>query len=230
MKTKLQEKRNKKTKALLIALFLIIALLLVFVLCNLGMIIYGNAYTYSSDEIIEFGDIDCIIILGARVYDDGNLSLPLRQRVETGKDLYSSGVSSKILLSGDHSRENYDEVNAMKGVLMNSGIDAEVIFTDHAGFDTYDSMYRAKEIFQAKRIVIVTQKFHLTRAIFIARSLGLEAYGVAADENSRYFNLKTEVRELFARPKYILDAIFKPQPKYLGETIPIWGEASLSDG
>ena len=205
-------------------------LLTVFIACNLEMIIYGNAYTLSSDEIANVDGFDCIIVLGAAVYDDGSLSFPLWQRVEASKSLYNNGVSSKILLSGDHSRTNYDEVNAMKSFLVDSGISPEIIFTDHAGLDTYDSMYRAKEIFKAKRVVIVTQQFHLPRAVFIARCLGLDAYGVAADENGRYFNLKTELREHLARPKYIFDAIFKPKPKYLGEAIPIWGEASLSDG
>ena len=205
-------------------------LFVVFIGVNLGMIIYGNSYVYPLSEISEIGDADCIIVLGAAVYDDGSMSYPLRQRVEMGERLYKSGISERILVSGDHSRENYDEVNVMKAALEDSGISSQVIFTDHAGFDTYDSMYRAKEIFKAKKVVIVTQRFHLPRAIFIARSLGLDAYGVAADEDGRYFNLKTEARELFARPKYIFDAIFKPTPKFQGEAIPIWGEASLSDG
>lgn len=230
MKTRSQEKQNKKTKIIRITVIIALALFTVFIGCNLGIIIYGNSYVFPSSEISEIGDADCIIILGAAVYDGGRMSYPLSQRVETGEKLYKSGVSQRILVSGDHLHENYDEVNVMKDALSEKGISPDVIFTDHAGVDTYDSMYRAKEIFKAEKVVIVTQKFHLPRAIFIARSLGLDAYGVAADEEERYFNLKTEARELLARPKYIFDAIFKPKPQFHGEAIPIWGEASLSDG
>ncbi len=213
-----------------IAFYSALSLAVIFTALNLFVIIYGNRFVMSQDEAKEIEDIDCIIVLGAAVYEDGSMSWVLTERVDMGKALYQSGVSPKILLSGDHSRDNYDEVNAMKNHLVDAGIQREVIFTDHAGLDTYDSMYRAKEIFKAKKVVIVTQKFHLPRAIFIARSLGLEAYGVASDADYRYFKPKTEIRECFARAKYVFDAIFKPEPKYLGESIPIWGEASLSDG
>lgn len=222
-------KNRIKEKAFRISVAVILLLAFVLAAANIFVILYGRRYVYPLLNVNELGEVDCIIVLGAAVYDDV-MSHPLKQRVETGAQLYKAGVSKKIIVSGDNTRPDYDEVNVMKSALVNSGISPDVIFTDHAGVDTYDSMYRAKEIFKAERVVIVTQKFHLTRAIFIARSLGLEAYGVAADETHRYFNLKTEIREIFARPKYIFDAIFKPKPKFLGEEIPIWGEASLSDG
>ncbi len=209
---------------------MVLVLMALAVIFNLFVILYGKRYVIPFEEAENVNDIDCVIVLGAGVYEDGSMSRVLKERVDMGEALYLKGVSPKILLSGDHSREDYDEVNAMKNYLVDLGIPREVIFTDHAGFDTYDSMYRAKEIFKAEKVVIVTQKFHLPRAIFIARSLGLEAYGVAADDGYRYFNLKTEIRECFARAKYVFDAIIKPQPEYLGESIPIWGEASLSDG
>lgn len=213
-----------------IALYSALFLAVVFVALNLVVIIYGNSFVMSQEEAKDIDGVDCIIVLGAAVYEDGSMSSVLTERVNMGKSLYENGVSPKILLSGDHSRQDYDEVNAMKNHLLDGGIQREVIFTDHAGFDTYDSMYRAKEIFKAEKVVIVTQKFHLSRAVFIARSLGLEAYGVASDVDYRYLKPKTELRECFARAKYVFDAIFKPKPEYLGEAIPIWGEASLSDG
>ncbi len=213
-----------------IAFYTALALAVVFAALNLFVIIYGNRFVMSQEEAKEIDDVDCIIVLGAAVYEDGSMSSVLTERVNMGKSLYENGVSQRVLLSGDHSRKDYDEVNAMKNHLLDEGIQREVIFTDHAGFDTYDSMYRAKEIFKAEKVVIVTQKFHLSRAVFIARSLGLEAYGVASDVDYRYFKPKTELRECFARAKYVFDAIFKPKPEYLGEAIPIWGEASLSDG
>ncbi len=228
MKTSLDKNKIKK-RILRTTIVLFIILAVAFVGCNVFVICYGSNYTYSFDTAQEIGEVDCIIILGAAVYDDV-MSMPLRQRVEMGERLYKAGVSERIIVSGDHTRQDYDEVNVMKNALVDSGISKNVIFTDHAGVDTYDSMYRAKEIFGATRVLIVTQKFHLSRAIFVARSLGLDAYGVAADEDGRYFKPKTEIREWFARPKYIFDAIFKPKPQFLGEAIPIWGEASLSDG
>lgn len=211
------------------AILLAIALLFV-VICNIVVIASASKYILPFENAKELEDIDCIIILGAAVRDDGTLSTVLEERCDMGAELYLSGASNRILASGDHSRVDYNEVGAMKNYIADKGISADVIFTDHAGFDTYDTMYRAKEIFQAQKVIIVTQQFHISRAVFIARSLGLDAYGVASDEEHRYFNLITEVREFAARPKYVLDALFKPQPKYLGEAIPIWGEASLSDG
>lgn len=223
--------KNKTLKVTLIAIVVLLVSALVFVcVSNIFVVKSAEDYVLSFDEACDIGEVDCIIILGAAVTESGVMSRVLEERVSMGAKLYNAGVSTRILASGDHSRENYNEVGAMKEHLINSGIDENVIFTDHAGFDTYDSMYRARDIFQAKKVIIVTQQFHISRAVFIARSLGLEAYGVASDVNYRYFRPKTELREIAARTKYVFDAIFKPKPKYLGEAIPIWGEASLSDG
>jgi vancomycin permeability regulator SanA len=118
----------------------------------------------------------------------------------------------------------------MKAYMTEKGIPESVVFTDHAGFDTYDTMYRARDIFKAKRVLIVTQDFHISRAVYIARSLGLEAYGYACDGNNTFAGFRNETRETAARAKYVLNSIFKPEPKYLGEEIPIWGDASASNG
>ena len=173
-------------------------------------------------------DIDCIIILGAGIWDD-KPSPMLEDRLLEGINLYQNGVSDKILMSGDHGRDEYDEVNIMKNYAIEKGIPSEDIFMDHAGFSTYESIYRAKEIFQAKKVVIVTQKYHLYRALYIAKKLGLEAYGVGADSREYRGAFHREVREIIARDKDFIKCILKPKPTYLGSVIPISGNGDITN-
>jgi vancomycin permeability regulator SanA len=133
-------------------------------------------------------------------------------------------------MSGDHGQKNYDEVNTMKQYAVDAGIPASDIFMDHAGFSTYESVYRAKEIFGAEKIIIVTQRYHLYRALHIANAFGLEAYGVSADLRSYRGQTYRDIREILARNKDFITAIFKPKPTYLGETIPIFGDGNLTNG
>ncbi|MBQ8895830.1 MAG: YdcF family protein [Clostridia bacterium] len=235
----MKEKKSSKTRRERAKIYkvirnTIIALLLFGILfvavSNIIVITSANRSIVSFEEAVALGDIDCIIVLGAGLKSDGSPSNLLYERILCGADLYLAGASSRLLLSGDHSRVDYNEVGAMKSYMLSRGIAANVVFTDHAGFDTYDTMYRAKEIFKAKRVIIVTQGFHLTRAVFIANALGLEAYGVDCDTGAYGRNIMNDLRETAARPKYVLDAIFKPEPEYLGEAIPIWEDASASDG
>lgn len=231
MKKKSSDKTNKVLKRILYTvLILALAGIVAYAACNIVVIASASEYVVEFDEAVSLGDIDCIIVLGAGVKEDGTLSNILHERVLCGADLYLAGASERLLLSGDHSKENYNEVGAMKSYMVSRGIDESVVFTDHAGLDTYDTMYRAKEIFKAERVLVVTQDFHISRAVFIARALGLDAYGVECDTGELGNNLLDDLRESAARPKYVIDAIFKPKPKYLGEAIPIWEEASLSDG
>ena len=132
-------------------------------------------------------------------------------------------------MSGDHGRDEYDEVNIMKDYAIEKGIPSESIFMDHAGFSTYESIYRAKEIFQAKKVVIVTQKYHLYRALYIAKKLGLEAYGVGADPREYRGAFYREVREIIARNKDFIKCILKPKPTYLGSVIPISGNGDITN-
>lgn len=232
MKKHLLTDKTKKIirKSAKVLLWLTVFAIVFVTVCNIIVIASSNNKIISFDEAAKLEDIDCIIVLGAFVREDGTLSTVLEERVSMGAELYKSGTTERILMSGDHSRKDYNEVGAMKDYAVSLSVSPDAIFTDHAGFDTYDTMYRAKEIFKAKKVIIVTQQFHISRAVFIAESLGLDAYGVACDSEHRYFNLITETREIIARTKYVFDAIFKPKPVYLGEAIPIWGEASLSDG
>ena len=153
----------------------------------------------------------------------------LQDRLEEGIKLYKEGVAPKIIMSGDHSREEYDEVNIMKQYAVDRGVPSEDIFMDHAGFSTYESIYRAKEIFDAKNIVIVTQEYHLYRAIYIANQFDLNAYGVNADPRKYAGQLYREAREILARNKDVLNCIIKPEPTFLGDTIPVRGNGDVTN-
>lgn len=214
----------------------ILVLLLLAVIA--GVAVLGiNGYVVAStrgqiltpEEITAVENADCILVLGCRVYEDGTPSHMLEDRLRRGVELYLAGAAPKLLMSGDHGRKEYDEVNAMKQYAMAEGIVSADIFMDHAGFSTYESIYRAKEIFGVKKLIIVTQGYHLHRALYIARQLGLEAWGVAADYRSYAGQTMREIREILARNKDVLTGIFLPEPTYLGEMIPISGDGDVTN-
>lgn len=178
---------------------------------------------------INEGDVDCVLVLGAGVKKDGTPSLLLRERLELSIKLYQTNAAPKILMSGDQGRAGYDEVNKMKEFAVEQGVPSQDIFMDHAGFSTYESMYRARDIFQAKKVIIVTQKYHLYRALYIAEKLGLDAYGVAADQVQYKGSLYREFREIIARNKDFLKTIIQPKPTYLGEVIPVNGDGNATN-
>lgn len=132
-------------------------------------------------------------------------------------------------MSGDHGRKEYDEVNIMKNYAKQRGVNSENIFMDHAGFSTYESLYRAKEIFETKKIVIVTQEYHLYRALYIAKALGIQAYGISSNLRIYTGQLIRELRELIARFKEFFKCIIKPNPTCLGEKIPINGNGDITN-
>lgn len=171
---------------------------------------------------------DCILVLGCGVHGD-TPSHMLEDRLLQGIELYELGASEKMLMSGDHGKENYDEVNVMKDFAVERGVSAENIFMDHAGFSTYESMYRAKEIFTAEKILIVTQDYHLHRAIYDARAMGIEAYGVASNPRTYAGQLYRDIREILARNKDFIYCIVKPEPTYLGDEIPVQGNGNVTN-
>lgn len=173
-------------------------------------------------KIGQLNDVDCILILGAGVWGD-KPSPMLKDRLDKGIELYKSGVASKIIMSGDHGREDYDEVNLMKNYAIEEGVPSEDIFMDHAGFSTYDSIYRAKNVFQVKKMVVVSQKFHLYRALYISNALDVEAYGVMAEPTKYSGQFYRELREILARDKDFVKSILKPKSTYVGESIPVSG-------
>ncbi len=170
----------------------------------------------------QLSDVDCILILGAGIWGD-KPSLMLKDRLDKGIELYKNGVSPKIIMSGDHGREDYDEVNLMKKYAIEKGVPSEDIFMDHAGFSTYDSIYRAKEVFKVKKMVVVSQKFHLYRALYISNALDVEAYGVMAEPTKYSGQFYRELREILARDKDFVKSILKPKSTYVGESIPVSG-------
>ena len=172
---------------------------------------------------------DCILVLGSRVYEDGTPSPLLKYRLNRGVELFEDGISDRLLLSGDHYLRGYDEVNPMKDYVMKYGIMEECIFMDHAGVSTYDSLYRAKYIFEAQRILVVTQQYHLYRALYIAEALGLEAYGVSSDGNDLSGQFYRDVREILARNKDFLKCMIKPEAMFMGEPIPIDGDGRITN-
>ena len=168
-------------------------------------------------------------MLGCFVESDGTPCDLLRDRLDRGIELYKSGAAPKIIMSGDHGTVEYDEVNAMKQYAIDSGIPSCDIFMDHAGFSTYESVYRARDVFAADKIIIVTQEYHLTRALYIAEKLGVEAYGVASDYHTYSGQASRDLREVLARNKDFATSIFKPKPTYLGEVIPVSGNGDSTN-
>lgn len=223
----------KIKKGLKISVAVLLALMLVGATFVISTSLYvssvGEKRILTPNEAAELFDIDCILVLGCLVKKDGTPSDRLADRINRGVELYKLGVAPKILMSGDHGREDYNEVGAMKDAAINAGVPSSDIFMDHAGFSTYESVYRAKEIFGADKILIVTQKYHLKRALYIARELGVEAYGVSADYHEYRDALKHECREFLARTKDFVYAAFKPEPTFLGEAIPVSGDGDITN-
>ena len=215
-------------KLLKYGIIVIIIIALIVLGINLYVRLSTNKQIIKENDYTELSDVDCIIILGAGIWGD-KPSPMLEDRLLEGIKLYQNGASDKIIMSGDHGRKEYDEVSIMKNYAIEKGIPSENIFMDHAGFSTYESIYRAKDIFQAKKIVIVTQKYHLYRALYIANQLGLEAYGVGADPRQYVGEIYIEIREILARDKDFIKCIFKPEPTYLGDTIPVSGNGDITN-
>jgi SanA protein len=193
-----------------------------------------NTHILSQTKNLIFTDIErveekqTVLVLGAYVNPDGSLSYILKDRVDSAYELYEKDKVSKFLLSGDHGQDEYDEVNHMRKYLLSKGVLAEDIFLDHAGFDTYNSVYRAKEIFEVESLIIVTQRFHLPRALYIAQSLGIDAIGFEADKRPYRDTKILNIREIPARIKAYANINFKIKPIYLGDQIPITGDSKLS--
>ncbi len=213
----------KKTLKILLILFIIAALAVCAIVGSYFLVGISGGKSIIKDEI-SLEKADAIVILGAKVYSSGNPSPMLRDRLLKGYELYKKGVSGKILVSGDHGTRGYNEVSAMRQYLVELGVPEGDIFMDHAGFNTYDSIYRARDVFLCKKIVVVTQEFHLVRALYIANAIGgISAQGVASDL-SDYGSIRYNIiREFGSRPKAVFYTLFKMKPKYLGKEIPISG-------
>ena len=222
-----------KKRTLVIALIIIAGLAflagVIVLTINAHVVSSARSAILSPEEAAAKENIDCILVLGCRVYEDGSLSHMLQDRLQRGLELYLAGAAPKLLMSGDHGQKDYDEVNAMKRFAIEKGVPSEDVFMDHAGFSTYESLYRAKEIFGVEKVIIVTQEYHLHRALFIAQQLGLEAYGVASDYRSYAGQILREIREILARNKDFVNTLFWPEPTWLGEFVPIDGNGDITN-
>jgi len=196
-----------------------------------------GAITDTKDDFLqtEYQDMkkikaDCIMILGAGIVDEETPSDMLRDRLDTGILLYHNGVAPKILLTGDNGTEAHNEIHVMLNYVKKAGVPEKDIFCDHAGFSTYDSMYRAKSVFQAERLIVVTQTYHEYRALYIAEKLNLTARGIASDQHRYAGQPVRELREVLARIKDFAKCIAKPSSQLGGEAIPISGSGISSHG
>ncbi len=181
------------------------------------------------NDIKKLPETSVALVLGAMVWEDGELSHILLDRVNTGIELYKQKKVNKLLFSGDHGRKKYDEVNAMKKYAISKGVSVEDIFLDHAGFRTYDSIYRAKNIFNIKSMIIVTQSFHLNRAVYTAREVGVSAIGFPSDKRIYIHHYVNHIREFLARVNAYLDLhLLTKKPKILGPKIDITGSGVIT--
>ena len=180
-------------------------------------------------EHLHEEDMDCILVLGCQVKEGGEPSHMLRDRLQRGVEVHGYGASEKLLMSGDHGRTDYNEVETMKKYAIDEGVDSADVFMDHAGFSTYESIYRAKEVFGVEKMVIITQEYHLYRALYIAEQLGIEACGVASDYHTYVGQSMRDLREVLARAKDFVTTIVKPEPTYLGDFIDIHGDGNITN-
>lgn len=207
-------------------IIIIAAMVLIPTAINIFILIYTAPYIITAEEAQSL-DADCSISLGALVVGD-TLCDVLEDRTQGAIDLYQSGAARKVLFSGDHGRKNYDEVNAMRKYAEKQGLPDEDIFLDHAGFSTYETMYRAKNVFCADKVIISTQRFHMARSVFLARMMGLEAYGVECDRRVYRGALRDNCRESAARVKDFFTGLFQPKPTFTGNEYPISGSGVLT--
>ncbi len=226
----MEKQREKNMLKILIIIILILCALIGIMMLSINFYVVNKTKSkiVTEKQAKELENVDCILVLGAGIWGD-KPSPMLEDRLLQGITLYNNQTSSKIIMSGDHGKEEYDEVNVMKDFAIEKGVKSEDIFMDHAGFSTYDSVYRAKEIFKAQKIIIVTQKYHLHRALYVAEKLGIEAYGVVSDPREYRGQVVRELREVLARDKDFFKCIIKPEPTYLGDTIPVSGNGDATN-
>ncbi len=179
----------------------------------------SRAYIYSNSDDLPHTQV--AVILGAAILKSGQISPVLKDRVDKAIEIYNKQLVDKILVTGDNSSLDHNEVEPVRKYLLKNGIPDADVFLDHAGFDTYSSMFRARDVFKIESMVVVSQSFHLPRAVYIARRLRVVAYGIEADRGHYLF--RNEVREVFGDVKALSNLLFDRRPKYLGPQIPITG-------
>lgn len=223
----MDKKRNINRMIKIMIIGIIILMIAIFSL-NIYVVNSTKNEIVKEENVSNIEGVDCILILGAGIWGD-KPSPMLEDRLKEGIVLYKQGTTKKIIMSGDHSREDYDEVKIMKEYAESEGVPSEDIFMDHAGFSSYDSVYRAKEIFGVQKMIIVTQKYHLYRSLYIAKKLGIEAYGIESNLRTYPGQVFREIREILARDKDYFKCIMKPEASIMGEKISLDGSGDITN-
>ena len=204
------------------------AVVLVFAGTNAAAILTTQDDIVDQQAAASF-DADAIIVLGASVYPDGTPSGILQDRLDDGIALYFAGAAPKIIMSGDNGTESYNECWAMKQYAISQGVPSEDVFCDHAGFSTYETMYRARHVFGADRVVIATQTYHLYRAVYDAQGVGMEAIGVPSDYGEYANQSWYDIREVFARTKDFFQVLFSVPSTFVGDPISLDQSGDVTD-
>jgi SanA protein len=209
-------------KAFFCAVFCLFAVLCI----NVGVKYYANRYCYKDQKNLPNSPV--AIIFGAGLYQNNRPSNYLQDRLDTGIELYKMGKVKKLLLSGDNGRDEYDEITVMKQYCSAHEVDSTDIYLDYAGFDTYSTIYRAKAIFKVDSAILISQNYHLDRAILLGRQKGLTVFGAIADKQKYGALRKNKAREYLAVIKSILDLVRNRKPRFLGETVDIKGVSNYT--
>jgi len=224
-----KRRRRRRTRSIALVCCILVCAAITVPGINLYMTRSTASRVLSFEQAAQKGGYDCILVLGARVWPDGRPSHMLEDRCRGGAELWQAKAAPVIIMSGDHGQWDYDEVTAMKQEAVNRGVPSSDVFMDHAGFSTYDSLYRARDVFGVKKVLIVTQEYHIYRAVYIAQRLGLDADGVASDYRVYATQFKNDLREYAARVKAFFTCILKPKPKYLGAPIPLYLDGNVTN-
>lgn len=219
-----KEKTNKAKKCWTI-LWVAVAAVIIYIVCANAFILGSTGASMVSEQDAKSAGAQCVMVLGAQIIGDSPSPI-LKNRLDCGIRLYQQGAVPKIILTGNGGREE-DEVSVMFKYTLDAGVPAQDIFLDREGFDTYASMYRAKEVFGVNRILVVTQAYHLSRSIYIARAMGMETVGVAAQPEARLQILR-DVREIAARCKDLATSLFKPSISIAGSLVSVSGDGRVT--
>ena len=210
-------------------IIIIVSIIITIIILTLSINIY--IYLTTKDKIIKLSDvkdIDYMLVLGAKV--NGNKpSLMLKDRLDKAIEVYNQNNNIKIILSGDGRTKEYDEVSVMQEYLLNLGVSKDNIILDKEGLSTSNSIYNLKNNFKVDKVLIVTQEYHLYRALYVADSMGIECYGIASDPREYAKQFTREIREVLARDKDFIKCILKPEATFLGETIPVNGSGDITN-
>jgi len=190
----------------------------IMLLCVLALLPATWMYVATADRLRTTADAprtDVAVVFGAGLWD-GEPSPYLANRLDAAAKLYRDGRVKVVLVTGDNSREDYDEPDAMRAYLTERGVPDRRIVSDYAGFDTWDSCVRAKKIFGVDRAVLISQGFHIRRAVALCQAAGVSSYGIGVDAQHDATWYYGGTREIFAAGKAALDAVFEPDPRFLG--------------